>query len=275
MSRPLWFVNLLKKAFPARFLLAKIMRRIPPLRQVTDAMLFRGDDIIYLPKDQVIVVNQTLAKPEQTVLPSDVVAHFIEQAADIWIMNRCICRDADNCQDYPVDLGCLFMGAAVRDINPKLGRPVTKDEAFAHVSRARDAGLVHMIGRNRLDTVWLGIGPMEKLLTVCNCCPCCCLWKVLPDMPEEISVKVSGMPGVNVKVTDRCVGCGTCTQEVCFVDAIHLVDGAAVIGVDCRGCGRCVEVCPEQAITLTLEDTAYVEQTVERISNLVSVGSED
>ena len=273
MSRPLWFVNLLKFAFPARFMLAKVMRHLPVVRRVMDAVLFRGDDIIYLPKVQLLEVNQALNKPEEMVLPSDVVVHFIEQADDLWILDKCICRDAENCQDYPVDLGCLFMGEAVKDINPKLGKPATREEALAHVERAREAGLVHMIGRVRSDTVWLGISPMENLLTVCNCCPCCCLWRVLPDMPEEISSNVSRMPGVRVEVTDRCVGCGTCTQDVCFVNAIHLADGQAVISEDCRGCGRCVEVCPQQAIALTIEDTSFVEHTVERISKLVEISA--
>ena len=273
MSRPLWVVYLLKKAFPTRFFLAKVMRRVPVVQKLTDYLLFKGDDIIYLPKDQVIKVNQALAQPEEMVLPSDVVAQFIERADDLWIMNACICRDAAGCQDYPVDLGCLFMGESVKHINPKLGRRATKEQALAHTQRARDAGLVHMIGRNRLDSVWLGARPYDKLLTVCNCCPCCCLWRVLPDMPDEISTNVSRMPGVRVEVTDNCVGCGTCTEDVCFVDAIHLENNMAVISDACRGCGRCVEVCPQSAITLALEDTAFLEHTVSRLSQLVDVGS--
>ena len=94
---------------------------------------------------------------------------------------------------------------------------------------------------------------------------------MLPDMPEKISANVSRMPGVQVDVTDSCIGCGTCTEGVCFVDAIHLEEGRAVISEECRGCGRCVEVCPEHAITLTLEDDAFVEHTVDRISKLVEV----
>ncbi|TFG73045.1 MAG: 4Fe-4S ferredoxin, partial [Anaerolineales bacterium] len=110
MSRPLWVVSLLKKAFPGRFFLAKVMRRLPVLRSLTNYLLFRGDVIIYLPKDHVIKVNEVITQPQNTPLPSEVVAHFIERADDLWIMNTCICREAAGCQDYPVDLGCLFMG---------------------------------------------------------------------------------------------------------------------------------------------------------------------
>ena len=79
------------------------------------------------------------------------------------------------------------------------------------------------------------------------------------------------MPGVTVTVSDRCIGCGICTQGVCFVEAIHLVDGHAVISDECRGCGRCVTVCPQEAIEMSIEYGQFVEQSIARISPLVDV----
>lgn len=272
MSRPMWFVALIKKAFPTRFAISRLAKNVPFVGRIVHHILFRGDDIIYLPKDNVIQIRQPISQAEETVLPSQVVEHFIEQANYLWIMDKCICRDADQCEDYPIDLGCLFLGEAVLNINPQLGRLVTKAQARAHLRRAREAGLVHLIGRNRLDSVWMGANPHDKLLTICNCCPCCCLWRVLPDLPPEISRNVTKMPGVSVTINDDCVGCGVCTQEVCFVDAIRLADGHAVIDdAACRGCGRCVDVCPQQAIKLTVENTTFVDLSVARIAPLVDV----
>lgn len=270
MSQPIWFVKLLHKFFPGRFLLAKLTR-IPAIAWITDRLLFEGDDLLYLPQDQVISVNETVDRPGEMVLPSQLVEHFIEEASHHWIMNTCICREASGCEDYPIDLGCLFLGKAAEGINPKLGRRVTKEEALAHAKRCREAGLVHLIGRNKLDTLWLGVGPGDKLLTICNCCPCCCLWRVLPHIAPQIGAKVTRMPGVTVTVTDRCAGCGTCTQEVCFVDAIHLVDGRAIINDLCRGCGRCIDVCPQDAIELTVADEGFLEASINRISPLVDL----
>lgn len=271
MSTPVWFVRLLEKIYPARFRLARATH-VPLIRRITDRLLFDGDDIIYLPQDRAVIqVNQALDAPEETVLPSQVVEHFIEQASHHWIMNFCICRESQGCKDYPTELGCLFLGEAVLGINPKLGRLVSKDEALDHVRRCREAGLVHLIGRNKLDTIWLGIGPGDRLLTICNCCPCCCLWRVLPHIAPEIGGKIARMPGVTVTVTDRCVGCGTCTQNVCFVDNIRLDGDRAVIGDECRGCGRCVDVCPEEAIEIHIADAAFVEQAIERIAPLVDL----
>jgi len=270
MSRPLWFVQLIKKTFPNRFLVARATK-VPIIGRILDRWLFEGDDLLYLPKDQVIQINQSLDMPGEMVLPSQVVEHFIEKANTHWIMNSCICRAAEKCEDYPIDLGCLFLGEAALGINPQLGRRVTKEEALEHVRRCREAGLVHLIGRNKLDTMWLGVGPGDKLLTICNCCPCCCLWRVLPHVAPRISVKVTRMPGISVAVSERCVGCGTCTGGVCFVDAIHVVDNRAVINDTCRGCGRCASVCPQEAIEISIEYGWFVEESIARISPLVDV----
>ena len=275
MGHPTWFVNLIKRTFPGRFRLAQLTKA-PVLGRAIDRMLFDGDDIIYLPKDNVIPVNRQLTGPESIALPSQVVEHFIARATHHWIMNACICRDASACRDYPTDLGCLFLGEAVLQINPVLGRLVPQEEALAHVRRCRKAGLVHLIGRNKLDTVWLGAGPGDRLMTICNCCPCCCLWRMLPRLDPAINVKVTRMPGVNVTVTDRCAGCGTCAAGICFVDAIRLVDGCATINAACRGCGRCVEVCPNEAIELSIDERTLgaggpISHTIARLSSLVDV----
>jgi ferredoxin len=264
------FVQVVKRVFPGRFLPARATK-LPILGQLVYRWVFDGDAMIYLPRDQVIPVNQAIDQPGEMILPSQVVQHFVEQANHHWIMNVCICRDASKCQDYPIDLGCLFLGEAAVNIDPRLGRRVTKEEALAHVQRCREAGLVHLIGRNKLDTVWLGVGPGHKLLTICNCCPCCCLWRVLPYVAPQIGDQVSRMPGVAVTVSDRCVGCGTCTQGVCFVDAIHLVEGRAVIGEACRGCGRCVTTCPQAAIELSIEHGQFVAEAIAHISPLVDI----
>ena len=199
------------------------------------------------------------------------VDHFIEQASYHWIMYRCICREGDDCQNYPHDLGCIFLGEAVQHISPHLGRMVTKEEALAHAKRCREAGLVQLIGRDRLDSIWLGAGPFGKLMTICHCCPCCCLFRILPDLRPDIAASIQRMPGVSVWVGEECAGCGRCTKDGCFVDAIRLVDGRAVISDACRGCGRCVEVCPQGAIHLTIEDQGYIQQTIAGISARVNI----
>lgn len=270
MARPLWFVKLLKKTFPNIKIIAKLTN-FPILGKIFDYLVFRGDDIIYLPQDKVININIPLGEYNEYVLPSQVLEYFINKAKNHWVMDFCICRSSMNCQDYPVDLGCLFLGDAVLGINPQLGKLVTKEQALDHLRKCREAGLVQMIGRNRLDAQWLGVSPGEKLLSICNCDPCCCLWRISSILAPKIGSKIKKMPGVVVRVTDKCIGCGTCLKDICFVNAISLKGNHAVISKDCRGCGRCVSVCPQNAIELHIDDEKYIEKSILELDNIVDV----
>ncbi len=264
MSRPLWQVSLIKKTFPTPTI-AKLTR-LPFIGKLAQYLLFHEDEIIYLP------INESIPGEDQVALPSDVVRHFVKTAKQRWVMNECICRASASCKDYPIDIGCMFLGDATQEINPALGRPVSVEEGLAHVDRCQEAGLVHLIGRNKLDSVWLNAKPAEKLLTICNCCECCCLWKVLiPNAFQPIGESVQRMEGVNVYVTDDCQGCETCVEQ-CFVQAISMIDEKAEISDECRGCGLCVTVCPDQAITMEIPDIEDLNQKlIERISSLVDV----
>ena len=152
MSRPTWLVALIRAGFPGRFMLAGLTRW-PVVGKALEQWLFAGDDMIILPADRVVRVGKDVDVPEQSVLPSVLVERFINEANYHWIMDNCICRQAAHCADYPVGLGCLFLGQAVLGINPKLGRRVSREEALEHTRKCREAGLVHLIGRNKLDAV--------------------------------------------------------------------------------------------------------------------------
>ncbi|MFX1537387.1 MAG: DUF362 domain-containing protein [Promethearchaeota archaeon] len=276
MGLSLWFMQLFEKSYRWRFVLAKLTK-IPLVGEIIHFLMFKSDNLIYLPKDtviqkhnRVIKINKAINELEEVVLPSEVLNHFIEKANHHWIMNFCICRVSNKCENYPIDLGCLYLGEAVLNIDPRLGRLVTKKEALKHVSQCREAGLVHMVGRLKLDAIMLEINPDHKLLTICNCCECCCLAHLLPHVSPQIQRNVTRMPGVKLTVTDECIGCGKCLDS-CFVNAIQLINKQAVINDLCRGCGRCVDTCPKKAILLTIDDNHFVEKSVERISKSVDV----
>jgi ferredoxin len=175
------------------------------------------------------------------------------------------------CEDYPIELGCLFLGRGVLEINPKFGKLVTKEEALAHLQKCKEAGLVHMIGRNLLDKQWLGVEDGSRLLSICNCCPCCCLWRISPILNPQIGSKVRKIPGVEVSVNENCVGCGECIKNICFVDAIYIENQRAHITEECRGCGRCVEVCPNDAIDLVIKNKEYITQAIRKLDKIINV----
>lgn len=275
-ENPWIVVKLIKLFWPFLFILAKITR-IPILGTSLGRLLFsKQDKLLYVPKKdsitqrEVVSIHEPLEQPKNIVLPSKIVKHFIKQAHKYFIMDFCICRESNQCKDYPIHLGCLFLGEAVEELPPQLGRQVTEKEALTHIKNCANAGLVHLVGRHRIDSIWLNATPEEKLLTICNCCPCCCLHRTLPHLDSQLRQKVRKLPGVQVQVTDDCIKCSSCV-ETCFVDAITLTKDKAVIGDACRGCGRCVQECPENAIKLSITRPEYLQQSIEEINQIIDL----
>jgi len=270
MGRPLWQVKILKKFYKNSKYYPWLLK-VPILTKIFQDYA-KDDKIFYLTKDRVIKVNQSIDKHEEMILPSKIVEIFIKRAKYLWILNECFCRDAIKCKKYPIDLGCLFLGEAVLDINPLLGRLVTQQEALDHVKACREAGLIHQIGRNRVDAFWLNVGPENKLMTICSCCECCCLAKISINAPPKIKAATKKMPGVEIEVTEHCIGCGRCTQSICPFNAISLVNNRSHISEDCHACGRCIEICPNNAIKLNILDTKFADIIIKDLELIMDIG---
>ncbi len=270
MARPDWLLGFIRKTFP-RDMGKMRFTRLPLAGRVVERLFFEGDHLVCLPRDATIRVDKEVTDPGQMVLPTALVDHLIDRFDFHFLMNFCICRDSMGCKDYPAHLGCLFMGEAARGINENWGRPVTVAEAKAHVRTCQEKGLIHFVGKSKLDTLWLGVGPGERLFTVCNCCPCCCITRAIPHIPERLSEKMVRAPGVSVTVTDECVGCGTCeTDGLCIARAIHVAGGRAQISeTDCRGCGRCAEACPQDAIRVSVDPDRFMAESMGQLASLV------
>lgn len=277
-------VRVIHFTFNSRFFLAKACRKLPPLAWIVDKMFFEGDDIQVLPRDgaiktrdvgnimEVEVNTRVPLSNDNTVLPSQVLKEMIYKSNYFFLMDSCICRTSNNCNDYPQDIGCLFLGKGSQRISTKLGRPVSAEEAIKHVERGQDEGLVPIIGRNKIDSVWLNTGPKEELLSICHCCQCCCLWKMTPNLPEDMGNSFSSMEGIQITFNeDICNGCGLCAEDVCFLDAIKIKDGKPKRDDQkCRICGRCAEKCPKKAVIIQITEYA-VKRSLERVEPLVDV----
>jgi len=271
MARSDKTLDFIKKTFPKDAKKGAWLTKTPGIGRLIEYLFFEGDDLLCLPRDKVVAINKPVEGQDQMALPSQLVDHFIDAAGYHVVMNFCICRRSMPCKDYPMELGCLFMGEAARAINPNWGRHVTKEQAKEHIRKCQEAGLIHFIGRSKLDTVWLGIGPGHNLLTVCNCCPCCCITRGLPYMSDRLTQKLAKAPGVSVQISEDCVGCGACTQNVCIAQAISLLNGKAAISGACVGCGRCAGICPNDAISVSVDPDRFMKESVARISSLVEI----
>ena len=47
---------------------------------------------------------------ESAILPFDAARTLVESASYVAGLDVCICRDSHGCKDYPIDLGCMFLG---------------------------------------------------------------------------------------------------------------------------------------------------------------------
>ena len=145
-------------------------------------------------------------------------------------------------------------------------------EALAHVHQCLADGLIPFAGRFKADNYLWGVKDRGRLLTVCFCCPCCCvimsIARYMPQVTRDSIVKLQGF-----KLTidaGCCTACGTCAAA-CFMEALKLENGR--ISYDesrCRGCGVCMSVCPNKAVSAAVDDLqAAVYDLQGRISSLI------
>lgn len=269
MSRSVFMANLIAKLIPREFKRFEFLQK-PSRAKWLEEKFFEGDDMVCVIKDSVIPVGAHIDDPDNIVMPSTVANHFIEKAGFIWIMDKCICRYGLSCKNFPIEYGCMFLGEAARGINPEMGHEAGKEEAKSFLAKCREAGLVQFLGRSKLDTIYHKIGPGNRLLTICSCCPCCCISRGIPHSPENIKKRFFKMPGIKIKVNENCIACGKCVDN-CFMKAISIQGEISVIGENCMGCGRCVEICAQKAISVSVGNENYVNEIIEQLTRSVDV----
>jgi len=205
-----------------------------------------------------------------TVVPYSIVEHFVREASHRVILKRCPCRTGMGCTEFDPGFGCTFLGEGAKEIDPAIGRHVGLEEALEHVREADRLGLVSAMGKFRLDALALGVRDHKRLMTVCHCCPCCCLTTELRFAPEEAWNAVTRIEGSEVRLAGECRGCGTC-ESACIFGQVEVREGAAVVSAGCKGCGRCVAACPQGALVFEFNEDLIASE-VSRISSGVDVG---
>ena len=195
---------------------------------------------------------------EKVVLPLDIIRLALKKADFIGGMDSCLCREANDCKDYPHDIGCLFLGDAGRVIvKHDLGRQLSYEEAMAHVDKAAAAGLMGQAVWVEVEQLLWGIrnDQMDKFLEICFCCPCCCI-AVRLARNATAAERHRFHPAGWTAVPDRtkCTGCGLCVSgpNGCPVEAISFgEDGKVCIDQEkCVGCGICKNRCKPGVIKI-------------------------
>lgn len=195
-------------------------------------------------------------KTQSVVMPVDIMKNTVRNASYIAKMNRCICRDAQDCKTYPHDLGCLFVGPGAKVlVERKIGKKISVDEALEHIEKGVSLGLIGQSLWIEVEQYIWGIKDedMHRFLELCFCCPCCCTaLKIAKNSTRDVKRRFRSAGWKAIINNDKCTECGACVP-VCPVDAIKEETGKIVINTEfCMGCGLCATKCSSHAITVEL-----------------------
>jgi len=191
---------------------------------------------------QVIPIEREI-RARHEALSYEKVSSIIETGQSFLVMD-CICKKGRGLLDQPckkpVEV-CMAI-APVPGVfeKPRVGRAISKTEAYGVLQKAEDAALVHLTWNVESGQYF-----------ICNCCGCCCgVLRSINDLGIPASRVVNAHYYAEIE-PDLCQACGTCADERCQVKAVEGGEDAyQVIKERCIGCGLCIHTCPAEAIKL-------------------------
>ncbi|MFW9772665.1 MAG: ATP-binding protein [Promethearchaeota archaeon] len=196
-------------------------------------------------KEIEIVIDKKVEVPTQVIIPSQKVEEIINKFEDIAVGN-CFCRQhkdllGDHCKQTNIRENCFTLGKSARHTSAQgFSRLISKEEALKILKATKEDGLVHKAYHLHSDIT-------KEEVAICNCCSCCCL--------NSRDLMVGPVVNANNYLAevkeDKCIGCGNCI-DICHNNAISLNDDniAEVDEEYCIGCGLCAYFCPENAISM-------------------------
>lgn len=241
---------------PKLFATAVGMTKLPPKNPIGKAMY----EILGFGKKgynhfSIIPLNVDLSEASQnTIVPIDFMLKEVEEQDYIAIMDHCLCRQAANCEHYPHDFGCIFMGPVGKaTVKNGLAKRATVEEAKAHILKAAELGLMGATEFVEGEQLFWGVknDVMHTYRMFCFCCDCCCLSLAVPKYGSWDTRERYRSVGWTATVDrDKCIGCGKC-EEPCPMHCIEYQDGKRFTDQErCVGCGFCKQVCPTGAVKI-------------------------
>ncbi len=245
-------------------ILAKRLSAAPILKWIINPFFKR-------PHNEVtsIPINVDLEPPGSVPLARRLVERLVSEVEDKFILHECICRGHNHCASPPRDIGCIALGPAIGRIHPSNGRIAGTEEAVAHIRRAAEEGLIANVAHVWIDPLAFGTR-FRDLMFICFCDDDNCLYRTyMSRRGPNLDGAYEKLPGISiVHDPERCDGCGDCEKR-CFVKAIEIQGEQAIDSGSCVGCGRCVEVCKQDARSLVLEDEDVLfTQLADRINHV-------
>ena len=182
---------------------------------------------------------------EVTILDYERATHIIEESKHIGI-SMCYCRHRMS----HVGKNCDAPMDICMTFN-NVANSLIKNNFARRVDASECKELLHQAYEHNL--VQCGENVRTGVTFICNCCGCCCEALVAAKRFGSMNPvqTTSFIPEIN---HDSCINCGKCIK-VCPIDAISkkVENDKEIIEIDedrCLGCGVCVRNCPKKCITL-------------------------
>ena len=182
------------------------------------------------------------------VMPFEDVVQILDKQRT-FAVTTCACRHRKNMDPDSVSCkheskNCLHFGLlADYIIQNDMGSKISKEQTLEILEAAAEAGLVHGISNTTSD-----------MDTICNCCPCCCIFleplKIVPSatrghQPSNYVLKTN---------PDTCLTCGLCVERCPMGALVIEEDELAFDSEKCLGCGVCAYKCPTNSLSLRRRD---------------------
>jgi len=179
------------------------------------------------------------------MLTDDVINLIDSQETDIAV-GPCRCRMAHGQCNHRLETDIVIRtgtGAFTKAF-PKDYRRITKEEAKDLVRICADEGMWHMV------FVHCHTAQGVNEYAVCNCCQDGCVPFLLNKEFGQDGFPLLRGEYVAQTNPSACKGCGKCL-DICPWDARTLVDGVIAVDTDlCFGCGLCARVCENEGVSM-------------------------
>lgn len=200
------------------------------------------------PAGRIVPINVAV-EDQREIMPPEQIFEIIDQVEWIRLVD-CACRkrklltNQKKC-DYPLTT-CMVCGGKNSDMG--MGEYHANLESGRAITKAEAKALVLQFAD--LGLIHYVDNNTFNTNVICHCCPCCCdiLAGLFKFNKPRAFAKTNFLSTVD---PEQCTGCGKCVDR-CPFEAITLNSNniAEVMADRCVGCGQCRLACENQAVAL-------------------------
>ncbi|MEN6408337.1 MAG: 4Fe-4S binding protein [Anaerolineaceae bacterium] len=193
----------------------------------------------------------------EQVIPYTLARDIVLKNPEAIVALDCPCRMAVEHPCLPMDV-CLIVGepfaGLVIEHHPRHARRITPFEAQTILEEEDARGHVHH--------AFFKDAMLGRFYAICNCCSCCCA--AMASFRAGTPMLASS--GYTARVDAAlCKGCRRC-EQICPFDAVIVTGGAAAVDASrCMGCGICVGTCKFDALELACNESRGVPLDVQAL----------